>query len=263
MCLNVCQFEANNDKLSTFLSAEHSEIVCLQEVTRSVDGRAKPENASYDTINTTLHTLEYIFYAPIWVLNRIYLENFHGKDAFDFSHGGLMEFGNYIRSKYKIIKGQNMFVENHFTYVTDWSKWPDEDYRGVQVTDLEVKDGRMLRILNYHGIWSKNKSGNERTLEACRKIKKLALEVNYPSIICGDFNLFPNTESIRQFDDEFVNLLNKYEINTTRPEANELSNEKRNVVDYIIVSKDIKVSDFKVLKSDVSDHLPLVLDFEI
>ena len=65
------------------------------------------------------------------------------------------------------------------------------------------------------------------------------------------------------FYKDFVSLVDKFNILTTRPKSNELSNFKRNIVDYVLVSKDIKVNSFAVLDSDVSDHLPLVLDFEI
>ena len=35
------------------------------------------------------------------------------------------------------------------------------------------------------------------------------------------------------------------------------------VDDYIFVNDKIKVNDFKVIKTDVSDHYPLILDFDI
>jgi len=109
----------------------------------------------------------------------------------------------------------------------------------------------------------KKKNGNAETLKACKKILALAKEVNYPTIIAGDFNLFPDTPSMQVFYKDFISLVDKYNISTTRPKNNELSHLKRNVVDYILVSKDIKVKSFEVLDSDVSDHLPLILDFEI
>lgn len=46
------------------------------------------------------------------------------------------------------------------------------------------------------------------------------------------------------------------------PASNELSRLERNVVDFILVSKGINVKTFSVLNSDVSDHLPLIMDFE-
>jgi endonuclease/exonuclease/phosphatase family metal-dependent hydrolase len=65
------------------------------------------------------------------------------------------------------------------------------------------------------------------------------------------------------FYNDFISLVDTYKIKTTRPSSNELNGLKRNVVDFVMVSPDIKVNSFEVLDSDVSDHLPLVLDFEI
>jgi len=68
---------------------------------------------------------------------------------------------------------------------------------------------------------------------------------------------------MKVFKDDFMSLVDKYNISTTRPKSNELSNLKRNVVDYIFVSNQIKVNSFEVLNTDISDHLPLSLDFDL
>lgn len=259
---NIAAFEKNNIKLSNFFKEQNADVILLQEVVRSIDNSANPELLPIDHINESTINLPNSFFAPNWVLSKIELNNFHKKDHFLIDFGGKVEFGNYTKTRYKIKKGQNIFVQNHLTYITDWSKWPEEDYRAVQVSDLEIED-KKLRLLNYHGIWSKDKMGTQKTLEACKKIKQLALEVEYPAIIVGDFNLFPNTPSIALFKPELTSLVDQYNIKTTRPTSNELNDKPRNVVDYIFVTKDIKVNDFKVLNSDVSDHLPLILDFDL
>jgi endonuclease/exonuclease/phosphatase family metal-dependent hydrolase len=64
-------------------------------------------------------------------------------------------------------------------------------------------------------------------------------------------------------DKEFINLIDKYNIKSTRPDFNDGLETGRNVVDYIFVSEDIKVKDFKVIETDITDHLPLLLEFEI
>ncbi len=260
--LNVAAFEKNNYKLSQFLAEQCADILTLQEVIRRVDTDSNIDSISIDSINESTPKLTESFFAPFWVLSKFELNEFHGEDHFEYDFEGKVEFGNYIKTKYPIIKGQNIFVQNHFTYVTDWSRWPEEDYRSVQVVDLNTED-KKLRVLNYHGIWSKDKMGTEKTLEACKTIKQLALEAECPSIIVGDFNLFPDTPSISLFKPELISLVDQFNIKTTRPASNELSDKLRNVVDYIFVTKDIKINDFKVLNTDVSDHLPLILDFNL
>ena len=68
---------------------------------------------------------------------------------------------------------------------------------------------------------------------------------------------------MKVFYKDFVSLVDTYKIKTTRPGSNELSSLERNVVDFILVTPDIKINSFEVLDSEVSDHLPLILDFEI
>ncbi|MBI4973110.1 endonuclease/exonuclease/phosphatase family protein [Candidatus Roizmanbacteria bacterium] len=261
--LNVAVFEKNNPQLSGFFLKNKFDFVCLQEVTKRVDNEVSEDYLSKNPIDDSTKELKYSFFGPLWIKKGFSMKNFHGKEKFEFSYGGNIEFGNYVKSKYKIYKGQNIFVQNHFTYVTDWSYWPEEDHRAVQVVDILISANKKLRLLNYHGIWTQHKQGNDLAYKACKKIEKLALEVDYPSIICGDFNLFPETPSIKLFDENFINLPNKYNIMTTRPPTNELHGKERNVVDYIFISKGVKVNSFEVLDSDVSDHLPLLLDFDL
>lgn len=263
LCLNVCQFDKNNERLEKFLNENSYDIVCLQEVTRRIEIGAIQEFVSYDSISKSTDYMESPFFAPIWALKRFYKENFHGQELFDHNMQGYVEFGNYIRSTLEISYGQNIFLQGNYVMRTDWSEWPEVDSRAVQVVDLLIKGAPGLRILNYHGIWTKDKMGNETTVNACKRISEIAAEVEYPSIICGDFNLFPDTESMRVFEDKYVNLMNKFDIRTTRPDSNAFKDNKRNVVDYVLCSKGLQVNDLTVIESDVSDHLPVVVDFEL
>lgn len=262
LSLNVALFEENNDKLAPFIQAQDADILTLQEVTKRVDSSAKSELISKEGIDSSSPDLTYSFFAPVWVLSKFEKNYFHGKDVFSFDLGGNVEFGNYTKSKFHITKGQNIFVQNYFSYVTDWSKWPEDDYRGFQVTDLLI-DGKDLRVINYHGIWSKDKKGTDKTKRACETIRDFGLEAKGALVICGDFNLFPDTESIEVLNEQFKNLCNEYSILSTRPETNELSDLSRNVVDYLFVNDKVKVNHFEVLQSEVSDHLPLVMDFDL
>ena len=259
---NIALFEKNNEKISSFLKQQDADILVLQEVTKGIKDLTNTDLISKNIIDGISPSLQHSFFAPVWVLSKFEKNDFHGQDHFLFELGGEAEFGNYLLTKFPITKGQNIFVQNHFTYVTDWSNWPEEDYRAVQISDLDIQ-AKKLRVLNYHGIWSKDKRGTEKTKLACEIIKKKALEVDYPSIICGDFNLFPDTDSMNVFYSEFESLVDKYNINTTRPERNELSDKKRNVVDYILVSKGVQVNNFEVVQTDASDHLPLVVNFDL
>jgi len=261
LSLNVALFEANNKLLSPFLHEQNADFVCLQEITRGLEDTVLEDYISKEIVDQSTQNLKYFFFGPNSVMGDFEQKNFHGKEVYSFKFGGLMEFGNYTKSKYKIAFAQNVFVQNHFTYTPDHSKWPEEDYRAVLVTD-HIVQGRKLRVLNYHGVWTRNKMGTEKSMAANKIINELALQAEGEVIICGDFNLFPHTPSMEMLEKNFISLVDTFNVKTTRPKENELSNLERNVVDYMLVSKGIEVKDFKVIDSNVSDHLPLVLEFE-
>lgn len=57
-----------------------------------------------------------------------------------------------------------------------------------------------------------------------------------------------------------INLIKEYKIQSTRT-----SFYKRDLVqfaDYVLVTPDISVKDFQVYKETVSDHFPLMVEFE-
>lgn len=257
-------FEKNNEKLKAFLNEHQPDIVCMQEVTRKVGKNVDLEYISIDTIQASTPKLTESFFGPYWIVKDFRQTDFHGSQDFAVEYGDWLEFGLLTATHDLITDGRLEFVQGSIARRTDWSNWPEEDNRAVQVSDLAIhSDQPNLRLLNYHGLWSRGKEGNDRTIEANTKILKLAKEVDYPVIICGDFNLFPETPSMKLLSNELTSLVDTYSINTTRPRSNELSGMKRNVVDYVMVSKGIKVNIFSVPDGDVSDHLPLILDFEL
>jgi len=266
LSLNVSLFDQNNDKLTEFLKNNSFDIVCFQEVTRKVDNFALDSFITKDAIDKVVQQLNNSFYVPNMALKDFKQNNFHGENVFKRDFKGVIEYGNYFKSRFEIIEGKSIFLQENFTYFTDWVQMethPGEEPRTVQVIDIKINNLQKLRILNYHGIWSKNKQGTSRTKVACQKIVQLASEASYPSIICGDFNLFPDTQSMQILKNSFRSLVDEFGIMSTRPKSNELSKTKRNVVDYVFISKDIQVKAFKAIDSDASDHFPLVLEFKI
>jgi len=91
-----------------------------------------------------------------------------------------------------------------------------------------------------------------------------------PQIVIGDFNLLPDTESIKKFEVYgYQNLIEDFAIKSTRNRIaweqfkNEPGFVKQHYADYCFVSKDVKVKKFTVPNIEVSDHLPLILEFEV
>lgn len=138
----------------------------------------------------------------------------------------------------------------------------DKDYfamgRNLQKLEFNHKE-KTFTILNFHGMWivGGKKDTKMRILQS-EKVRKIFDESEGAKILCGDLNVERDTESIAILNEGNVNLIKKYSINSTRS----LSKERSEVVDYVIVSPDVDIKDFKVLLNEISSHLPLFLEFE-
>ncbi len=128
---------------------------------------------------------------------------------------------------------------------------------------IHIKHGRKdVMIMNVHGHWSANdKSDNANRLEQSKIISEFIKNSGpVPKILVGDFNLLPDTESIKMIEGHFTNLITKYNIPTTRTELYK-GDDKH--ADYAFVSDEILVEGFEALPDVVSDHVPLALQFDV
>jgi len=258
--LNIGIRVDNTQEVVDFLAKTDPDIITIQEVARHLEESVFDEYRSKDGIESAIgKKYPYKFFGPLWIAKDF---KKHGKIFKDF--GGYIEQGNEILSKIPIVKTSNEFFYKYYSAdVLDWERWRFEDHgRAVQRVELDWK-GKKLQVFNIHGIWAEDKKGDERTIKQCMYIVRAAKKKDLPTIIAGDLNLAPETKSLKIISKEFVSLIDQYDIKTTQPSAKDGVDFGNNVVDYVFVSKDVKVKDFKVLEEDISDHLPMILEFEI
>ncbi len=122
---------------------------------------------------------------------------------------------------------------------------------------------KTLNIINFHGLpYPGDKlDTKERKLQSKSIIQEIK-KYDAPIILGGDFNLYPNTESIKIIEDfGLVNLIKKFNIKNTRNELiwNMYPDSKQYFADYIFVSPSIEVESLNVPYVLASDHLPLIL----
>ena len=124
--------------------------------------------------------------------------------------------------------------------------------------------GRKILLVNVHG---ESRPGNKLDTEArifqSQEIIDFLEEKEGLKIVGGDFNLFPETQSVKLFaQNGYRNLINDFKIDTTRNElAWKLYPDKQLWADYTFVSAEVGVKSFTVPKNTVSDHLPMILEF--
>jgi exonuclease III len=66
-------------------------------------------------------------------------------------------------------------------------------------------------------------------------------------------------QSLAILEEGMKNLIKEYGVTDTR---SSLYTKPIRFADYILVSPEIRINNFKVLAEEVSDHLPMVLEFE-
>jgi len=132
--------------------------------------------------------------------------------------------------------------------------------RNIQYVTLK-RDHSVCTVINFHGLWNgKGKTDSEERLDQSRKIIDFICGLSGEVILCGDFNLLPNTESIKIIENAgFRNLISDYGITSTRTSFYKKSDK---FADYIFVNENVVVKDFKALSEEVSDHSPLCIEIE-
>jgi endonuclease/exonuclease/phosphatase family metal-dependent hydrolase len=133
--------------------------------------------------------------------------------------------------------------------------------RRLQCTEIRVPGGSLL-VGNYHGIARPGtKLDTEDRLEQSREVRRIADAHAGPVVLIGDFNLLPETESVRLLAAGLRNLVIERAIPSTRSRLNPYHGtpQEQPHADYAFVSPALPVADFRVPDVCVSDHLPMVL----
>ena len=254
--LNVCIKLDNNKEVVQFLNNDKYDIVTLQEVMRKIDDTVIDRYKSSNVIKENTN-YKYSFFGPLWIASH------HEKNGIvSKNFGGNAEQGNEIFTNYPIKKCKNTFYYKDYSIFEDTTNFRKEDHSRAFLSTILDINGKDIQVITVHGIWTKDKMGDERTLN---QIESILEEVRYdiPCIVTGDFNLLPKSESIKNISQKLTNLIEKYDIKFTRPSFDDGLDKGDIVCDYIFVNDKVKINDFKVINTNVSDHLPIVLDFDI
>ena len=124
--------------------------------------------------------------------------------------------------------------------------------------------GRECVIANLHGLWNGGgKTDCPERLAQSESVRKFLDGVKGPKVLCGDFNLLPDTESMAILEKGMINLVKTHGVRSTRTPLYRLYDDPTasKFADYALVSPDIKVERFEVLPDLASDHAALRLEF--
>lgn len=224
------------------LKTERPDFVCMQEV-NDLEGRSGYKFfATLDEIKKGAG-LDHSFMSPTW--SARYMER-------------RISYGNAILSRFPFDATETIFT--HREYIPEYDVERDDgNVRNLQIATVEA-GGRKLTLLNHHGYWMYGtKAGNEETMRQMGLVAEQVRKLSGPVIMCGDFNLAPDSESLGLINEELINLSKKHGLKRTYTQLSVVDS----VSDYIFVNDGIKVKSFRKSDELVSDHCALIMEFEL
>lgn len=177
---------------------------------------------------------------------------------FDLTFGQAIFFKDSI----KVGSKKNFFItkkEDYQNLQKDFSNLPTP----LQYVDFNFANKKFI-IFNFHGISHPgDKLDTSQRLAEVKKVKKIIDSKKGAKILVGDFNLLPETQSIKIFESNMRNLIKEFNIEKTRSNLSPFSSRPdfQKFADYTFVSKEVQVKSFEVPQVEISDHLPMLLQF--
>lgn len=191
-------------------------------------------------------------------------------NIFNELHEALPQHAAYFRPVVNNIYGIGMFVKKSVQVVGEGESkiYENPSYPGRGPTHTRILQWLTCKVqdvtctvVNVHGLWNGNgKTDTPERLLQSKNIVTFLQTLSTPKILCGDFNLRPDTDSIKLLESHMINLIQHFNITCTRTP---LYTKPEKFADYVFISGDIKPTTFKVLPDEVSDHSPIVGHFVI
>jgi endonuclease/exonuclease/phosphatase family metal-dependent hydrolase len=228
------------DPLLEFISFHRDvDIFCFQEVYHEALEKISTEDRKvslniFSEIKALLQTHN-TFFKPV-------VENIYG-------------IGMLVKNKIEVLGEGEISIHDNPNYP---GRGPTHS-RNLQWLECRINN-KIYSILNVHGLWNgMGKTDSPERIAQSQRIKDFVDTINTPKILCGDFNLRPDTQSMQILEKGMNNLIKTYNVKSTRTSW---YTKEEKFADYILTSPEIIVKNFKVLPVEVSDHAPLLLEFD-
>lgn len=171
------------------------------------------------------------------------------------------EYGlaGFIRNGIELLEHGDIFVHRHKNAMIDMKG----DNLGRNLQYFKMAGSKAYNLMNFHGLWTGQRKGDteDRIIQSGR-IVDFAKTFSGDIVLAGDFNLLPDTKSLKIIENVgFRNLITNYGITNTRTSYYKKTQDT--FADYTFVTAGIEVKDFRVLADEVSDHAAMYLEFKV
>ena len=251
MTLNIWGGHVIESLLQFVKRQQDIDIICLQEVYHEAADKFSTDDKTvslniFSTLNSLLPKHQSFF-----------------KPVIGQSTGNAYGICMFVKEGIEIVNEGDILIHYNPDYPTHAPdrKGPRHS-RKLQWIECR-QNNTTFTVMNVHGLWNgQGKSDTPERLVQSQLIRNFMDKVMTPKILCGDFNLRPETQSFKIVQDGMCNLVEKYNIPTTRTNLYS-KREEQPFADYVLTCPNILINTFQVLPDEVSDHAPLILDFAI
>lgn len=142
---------------------------------------------------------------------------------------------------------------------------PNDLDKGLVIYTEIIQDNQTVHLCNVHGISQPGKLDTPPRIIQSQSIIDFMDTKRGVKVVGGDFNVLPDTESVKMFSRAgYHDLIQEYGIKTTRNRfAWEKYPENRlDFSDYVFTSPDVRVKAFDVPSLEISDHLPMIVEID-
>lgn len=179
----------------------------------------------------------------------------------------LPKHNGFFRPVLEDVYGIAIFIKKNISVLEEGEVFIHRNERGTVIDGHHSRnlqwikfdmEGRVFTVMNVHGLWNgKGKNDTPERIAQSNIIREFMDRTEDPKILCGDFNLNPDTESVKILEKDMKNLVKDHSITSTRTSLYE---KQGKFADYIFTSPDINIKTFEVLPEEVSDHSALSLE---
>ncbi|MGE5042373.1 MAG: endonuclease/exonuclease/phosphatase family protein [Candidatus Levyibacteriota bacterium] len=180
----------------------------------------------------------------------------------DIGEYGAIDRGNAIFSKFPITSSDIIFFDLPYRVFEEQKQRDFEQTpRALEYCEVDLGKTR-VNLFNHHGIWGHHGDDTPRRLEMGKTIVR-HIRNKENVILAGDFNLNPDTETVRMVEKELESVFSNTLPSTFNMKRKDDPGYATAKVDMLFVSKNIKVLEKDCPQVDVSDHFPLTAVLEV
>ncbi len=246
--LNTWGGQAGKEGLIDFFR-KHKDVdfFCLQEIWHGGEEIAGKEIRGHSLVNVQPTLLKDI--SEVLPEHNVYFKP-HFRD--------FCGLAIWVKKEFLVLEEGEIFVYQERGYES--SQELGDHSRNLQYLTVEKGD-KSLTIINFHGLWNnQGKDDSSDRLVQSNNIYEFIKGIPHPYVLTGDFNLLPETESLKKLESLGLrNLIKEFGITSTRTSFYQ---KPIKFADYTLTHPDIQINDFKVLPDEVSDHAALYLNFQ-